>query len=270
MALLDSTASSGLLSGGIAGLYSQFRALVRWHCWTLQPVRGSCQVALLDSTASSGLLSGGIAGLYSQFGALVRWHCWTLQPVRGSCQVALLDSTASSGLLSGGIAGLYSQFGALVRWHCWTLQPVRGSCQVALLDSTASSGLLSGGIAGLYSQFGALVRWHCWTLQPVRGYQKWWVLHNLHMAQFYEKTLKMVDLFNVPDCQREGRHCGLEKAEVKKSEEAVQRVLTAVRIFTNSFIVDKERICLASGAPVPTDIEMDVLWAKEYDNRLSK
>ena len=46
----------------------------------------------------------------------------------------------------------------------------------------------------------------------------------------------------------------LEKAEVTKGEAAVQRVLTATRIFTNPFkIVDKERVySLASGAPVPS------------------
>lgn len=74
----------------------------------------------------------------------------------------------------------------------------------------------------------------------------------------------MVDLIDDPDCPRAGRHRELEKAEVKKGEEAVQRILTAVRNFTNPFtIADKDRLySLASGAPVPMDVEMDVFRAE--------
>ena len=70
-------------------------------------------------------------------------------------------------------------------------------------------------------------------------------------AQFYEKTLEMVDITNDPDCPRAVRHCKLEKAEVKKCEESVQRVFAAVKNFTNLFTVaDKNRLySLASGAP---------------------
>ena len=55
------------------------------------------------------------------------------------------------------------------------------------------------------------------------------------------------------DCPRAGRHCELKKAEVKKWEESVQRVLGAVRNFINPFTVaDKNRLySLASGAPSP-------------------
>lgn len=73
----------------------------------------------------------------------------------------------------------------------------------------------------------------------------------------------MVDLLADPDRPRNGRHRELEKAEIKKSEDAVQRVLTAVKNFTNPFaIADKDRLyCIASGAPIPIDVEMDVLQA---------
>ena len=58
-----------------------------------------------------------------------------------------------------------------------------------------------------------------------------------------------------------GRHCEREKAEVKKGEESVQRVLAAVRNCTNPFTVAHMNrfYCLASGAPVPMGVEIDVL-----------
>ena len=109
--------------------------------------------------------------------------------------------------------------------------------------------LISGGFAGLYSQFGA--------------YQKWCRTTSVR-AQFYQKTLEMVDLIDDPDTPRAGRHRELEKAEIKKGEAAVQRVITAVNNFTNPFtIVDHEKLySIASGAPVSPDVEKDVLQAE--------
>lgn len=74
----------------------------------------------------------------------------------------------------------------------------------------------------------------------------------------------MVDLIDDPECPKAGRHRELEKAEIRKSEKAVQNVLTAVSNFTNPFtIADKDRIfSLASGAPVTIDVEVDVLQAE--------
>ena len=74
----------------------------------------------------------------------------------------------------------------------------------------------------------------------------------------------MVDIINDPDCPRAGRHREPEKAEVKKGEKSFQRVLAAVRNFPNPFTVaDKNRLySLASGAPVPMEVEMDVLRAE--------
>ena len=71
----------------------------------------------------------------------------------------------------------------------------------------------------------------------------------------------MADLITDPDNPRSGRHCELEKAEISKSEQAFVRVIDAVKNFTNPFTVaDKEQLyCLASGAPVPLDVETDVL-----------
>ena len=101
----------------------------------------------------------------------------------------------------------------------------------------------------MYSQFGAYQKW-CRTTSE--------------RAQFYEKTLEMVDLIDDPDLPRAGRHRELEKAEIKKGEDAVQRVLTAVNNFTNPFtVVDQEKLySMASGAPVSLDVEKDVLQAE--------
>lgn len=74
----------------------------------------------------------------------------------------------------------------------------------------------------------------------------------------------MVDLIDDPECPKAGRHRELEKAEIRKSEKAVQNVLTAVSNFTNPFtIADKDRIfSLASSAPVTIDVKVDVLQAE--------
>ena len=84
------------------------------------------------------------------------------------------------------------------------------------------------------------------------------------LVLYKKKTLEMVDVTKDPDCPRAVRHRELEKAEVKKGEESVQRVLAAVRNFTNPFIVaDKNRLySLTSSAPVPMEFEMAVLRAE--------
>ncbi|XP_033987161.1 uncharacterized protein LOC117483109 [Trematomus bernacchii] len=112
--------------------------------------------------------------------------------------------------------------------------------------------LSKGGFTGLYSQFGAYQRW-CQTTST--------------RAQFYQKTLEMVDLIKDPDCPRAGKHRELEKAEVKKGEEAIQRTIVTIRNFRNPFTIsDKDRLySLASGAPVLMEVEMDVLQAETVD-----
>ena len=51
---------------------------------------------------------------------------------------------------------------------------------------------------------------------------------------------------------------------MKKSEDAVQRTISAIRNFTNPFsLVDKDHLySLASGAPVSPVVELDVLRAE--------
>ena len=74
----------------------------------------------------------------------------------------------------------------------------------------------------------------------------------------------MCGLIDDPDCPKAGKHRELERAEIKKSEDAVQRTMSAVRNFTNPFsIPDKDHLySLASGAPVSVEVEIDVLRAE--------
>lgn len=107
----------------------------------------------------------------------------------------------------------------------------------------------TGGFVGLFSMFGAYQRW-CRTTST--------------RAQYFEKMLEMCGLIDDPDCPKAGKHRELEKAEIKKSEEAVQRTISAIRNFTNPFtLTDKDNLyCLASGAPVSPEVELDVFRAE--------
>ena len=59
------------------------------------------------------------------------------------------------------------------------------------------------------------------------------------------------------DCPKAGKHRDLEKANIKKSEEAVQRTVAAIQCFTNPFRIpipddpaEGRLYALHSGAPV--------------------
>ena len=56
----------------------------------------------------------------------------------------------------------------------------------------------------------------------------------------------------------------MERAEIEKSKETVQRTISALRNFTNpfSFVVKNRLYSLASGAPVSPEVELDVLRAE--------
>lgn len=95
------------------------------------------------------------------------------------------------------------------------------------------------------------------------AYQRWCRTTSTR-AQYYEKMLEMCGLIDDPDCPKAGKHRELERAEIKKSEDAVQRTISAIRNFTNPFsLVDKDHLySLASGAPVSSEVELDVLRAE--------
>lgn len=108
---------------------------------------------------------------------------------------------------------------------------------------------MTGGFTGLFSMFGA--------------YQKWCRTTSMR-AKYYELTLEACGMIDDPDIPKAGKHRELEKADIAKSEQAVQDTISAIKSFTDPFSVpDKEQLyCLASGAPVAKDIEVDVLQAE--------
>ena len=93
-------------------------------------------------------------------------------------------------------------------------------------------------------------------------------------AQLFEKTLEMCDMIDDPECPKDGKHRELEAAQIRKSEEAVQRTLVAIhgQSFTNPFtIVDKDRLySVTSGAPTSVKVELDVLRAEAVGKELKK
>ena len=77
--------------------------------------------------------------------------------------------------------------------------------------------------------------------------------------------LDMCGLSEDSDGPRAGKHRELERAEIQKSEDAVQRTILVIQNFTNPFTIpDKNHVCnIASGAPSPPDVEYDVLHAEK-------
>ena len=110
-------------------------------------------------------------------------------------------------------------------------------------------GKSSGGFGGIFHLFGAYERWCRITSTK---------------AQYFEKILEMCGLIDDPECPKKGKHREIERAEIQKNEDAVQRTISAIRSFTNPFYIpDKCRLySLASGAPVPSDVEEHVLGAE--------
>lgn len=76
----------------------------------------------------------------------------------------------------------------------------------------------------------------------------------------------MCGLLDDAECPKAGRHRELKRAEIKKSEEAVTRAITATESFTNPFnVADKDHLySLASGAPVPPEAEDAEKFDKEW------
>ncbi|KAJ8334115.1 hypothetical protein SKAU_G00397540 [Synaphobranchus kaupii] len=107
----------------------------------------------------------------------------------------------------------------------------------------------NGGLGGLFSKFGAYQHWYC--TKSAR-------------AQYFKSMLKMCGLIEDPDCSTKAKkYRELEAAEIKKCEDAVQKTLDAIRNFTDPFAIsDKDHLYnIASGAPVPPEVEIDVLRA---------
>ena len=92
------------------------------------------------------------------------------------------------------------------------------------------------------------------------AYQSW-IRTTSARAKLFERMLDVCGKMNDPDCRTAGKHRDLDAAQVRKSERAVKNVMTAISHFTNPWrIPNKEKLfSLASGAPVPADVEVDVL-----------
>ena len=90
------------------------------------------------------------------------------------------------------------------------------------------------------------------------SYQKW-VRTTYEHAQFVEATFSMVDMLSESKGSR--KHKDLRPAEVRKSEQKVQRTIDAVNSFINPFDVpDKEKLySLSSGAFASPEITEDVM-----------
>lgn len=73
--------------------------------------------------------------------------------------------------------------------------------------------------------------------------------------------LEMCGLIDKPECQKAGKHCELKATEIKKSEQAVQQTLAAIKNFTYPFVItDKNSLYnVTSGAPVIPEDEIDIL-----------
>ena len=84
--------------------------------------------------------------------------------------------------------------------------------------------------------------------------------------------LDMVGMIDDPTVPKAGKHRDLEPAQVQRSEQAVQKVLTAISHFTNPFrIPDKDKLySLASGASMSAEIEYDVMRSDALGEKLKQ
>ena len=111
----------------------------------------------------------------------------------------------------------------------------------------------AGGFSGIFHMFGAYEIW-CRTKST--------------RAQYHEKLLEMFVLVSNLDCPMKRKHRELEKTEIEISEKAVTRFATAIKNFTDPFeVADKRKLYnLASGTPLPLDMENDVMQKKIKEN----
>ena len=105
-----------------------------------------------------------------------------------------------------------------------------------------------GGVIGLLNKFAAYQRWCCTTSLS---------------AKFFERMLELCDMLSDTESPKDGKYRELQKTEVKRSEEAVQKTMTAIQSFTNPFTIpDKGQLyCLSSGAAASPEVEVDILRA---------
>ena len=115
----------------------------------------------------------------------------------------------------------------------------------------------SGGLSGIFNEYGTHQRW-CRTMTE--------------RAKSYEKLLDMCGLITDPECPKKGKHRELAPHQIRKSEKAVQNVMTAISNFTNPWRIPEHNrlFSLASGAPVSVEIEQNMLSADSRGKSLKK
>ena len=109
----------------------------------------------------------------------------------------------------------------------------------------------SGRLLGIFEQYGAYQR-RCRT--------------TFERACYYEQALEMCGLLDDPEVPKEGRHKKLQQSQIKKSEAAVLKVVSAIQSFTNRWrVFDRNRLySLSSRLAVGIDVENDVLGTEDH------
>ena len=79
-----------------------------------------------------------------------------------------------------------------------------------------------GGLLGVFVEYRAYQRW-CRAIST--------------RAEYFKKTLEMCGMLTDPDCPKDGMNRELHTADIKKSEDAVQKVITAIKNLGNKPLV---------------------------------
>ena len=108
--------------------------------------------------------------------------------------------------------------------------------------------------------------WYIWELWSIPALGS----NNFLWAKLFEEMLEMCEMIDDPECPKSGKHHEVDASQIKKSECAVKKVMEAISHFTNLWkIPNKKRLyCLSSGAPIPQEIEVDILRADELGKTL--
>ena len=106
------------------------------------------------------------------------------------------------------------------------------------------------GIIGFSRNYATYYRW-C-TTRHSRG-------------QYLQATMEMVDMNNTDSSS----HKDIRKSEIQHSEAEVRKVVDAISNFVNPFEVENKDLlyCISSGAPIPADVEEDLLSANMSGNK---
>jgi hypothetical protein len=116
------------------------------------------------------------------------------------------------------------------------------------------SGSGGAGLTGILENYGAYQRWIRTTSER---------------SKYYQATLEMCGMNNDSDVSSSSKHREQTKSEIKRSETAVRKAMDAIEGFINPFdVADKTHLyVLSSGAPVPADVEFDVLNAEKIGQK---